>query len=92
MTNLHAIHKLASQPQDADALLTLYDNIRELIHSAIAVHFGDTEEGREAHYIVLYRIARRARDYDDASSLADWLIETADTECVRIQNERKLVA
>ena len=82
-----ALLRLATNPQDACALVTVYDSCRTDLKASAIRWFGrDNEFRKRAVNSILAAIGRQAGSYDPQSmDAAEWVSQVADAEARRLR-------
>ena len=82
-----ALLRLATNPQDACALVAVYDaHVNDLKASAFRWFTRDSEAGARAINSILAAIGRQAQSYDPQSvSASEWIRRMADAEARRLR-------
>ena len=85
-TDVEALELLGTEPGNAAALITVYENHRAEFKKAAARWFGNNQELRNrAVNEILVAVARRANTYDPESvDPTEWIRKCADSEAQRL--------
>jgi hypothetical protein len=79
---------LAEEPEDAAALIAIFEENREAILGAVRLGLGDEIRYDEAAKDVLLRIGQEARHFDrQTEDASDFVCEWAQLECRRLRLE-----
>ncbi len=87
LTNTQMLDRLATDPRDADALISVYEHYEREIRAAAISCFGN-KRGlyQQAVNNILAAISREAGSYDPQSmDAAQWVRNCADTEARRLR-------
>jgi hypothetical protein len=83
-----ALLSLAEEPENAAALIAIFEENREAILGAVRLRLGDESRYDAAAKDVLLRIGQVARQFDrQTEDASDFVCEWADLECRRLRLE-----
>ena len=88
-TDQEHLRRLAADPRDAEALISLYEDHEVEIRAAAGRWFGrDREVCEQAIHNILVGIGRNVRTYDPQSMDAiEWVRQCADAEAKRLHEK-----